>query len=72
MEVIELVKLGTPFLVLGMLVVLERIDTNVKDIREDVQELKQDITGKDTCNARHEEINRRFDRVESDLSGGIN
>ena len=70
MEIIDLVKLGTPALVLGMIVMLERIDTKVRDIREDVQELKAVITRQDTCAARHEEINRRFVRIERELSGG--
>ncbi len=49
-------KLGTPALVLGMIVMLERIDTKVRAIRDDVQELKAVITRQDTCAARHEEI----------------
>ena len=70
MEPVELVKLGTPVLVLGMLVFLERINAKVCAIREDVQELKRCITRQDTCNARHEEINRRFVRIERELVEG--
>ena len=70
-EPVELVKLGTPVLILGMLVFLERINTKVSDIREDVQELKRCITRQDTCNARHEEINRRFVRIEGELADGV-
>ena len=70
MEPVELVKLGTPVLVLGMLVFLERINAKVCAIREDVQELKRCITRQDTCNARHEEINRRFVRLERELVEG--
>jgi hypothetical protein len=69
-ELIELVKLGMPVLVLGMLVFLERINTRVCAIREDIQELKRCITRQDTCNARHEEINRRFVRIERELVEG--
>jgi hypothetical protein len=69
-EPVELVKLGTPVLVLGMLVFLERINAKVCAIREDVQELKRCITRQDTCNARHEEINRRFVRLEGELVEG--
>jgi hypothetical protein len=69
-EPVELVKLGTPVLVLGMLVFLERINAKVCAIREDVQELKRCITRQDTCNARHEEINRRFVRIERELVEG--
>ena len=70
MELIELVKFGTPVLVLGMLVFLERINTKICAIQEDVQELKRCITRQDTCNVRHEEINRRFIRIEHELGGG--
>ena len=70
MEPVEMVKLGTPVLILGMLVFLERINAKVCAIREDVQELKRCITRQDTCNARHEEINRRFVRLEGELVEG--
>lgn len=70
MELVELLKFGTPVLVLGMLVFLERINAKVCAIREDVQELKRCITRQDTCNARHEEINRRFVRIERELVEG--
>lgn len=63
-----MVKLGTPVLILGMLIFLERINAKVCAIREDVQELKRCITRQDTCNARHEEINRRFVRIERELA----
>ena len=64
MEVLDLVKLGTPVLVLGMLLFLERINAKVDGIQEDIREIKSGITWEDTCNARHEEINRRFDLLE--------
>lgn len=70
MELIELVKMGTPFLVLGMLLFLERIDTKVNGIQEDVREIRRGITWQDTCNARHEEVNRRFERIEGDMNLG--
>ena len=64
MEVLDLVKLGTPVLVLGMLLFLERINAKVDGIQEDIREIKSGITWQDTCNARHEEINRRFELLE--------
>ena len=67
MELIELVKLGTPFLVLGMLLFLERINTKVDSIREHVREIRKGMTWQDTCTARHEEINRRFIRLEREI-----
>jgi len=66
-ELIELVKLGTPLLVLGMLLFLERIETKVNGIQEDIREIRRGITWQDVCNARHEEINRRFEHVEEEL-----
>jgi len=63
-ELIGLIASGTPFLVLGMLVFLERINTKVSAIREDVQEIKEGITWSDTCNAKHAEINRRLAHME--------
>lgn len=64
MELLGLVKFGTPLLVLGMLVFLERINEKVNTIQEDVREIKQGITWQDTCNAKHEEINRRLAHLE--------
>ncbi|MDP2984109.1 MAG: hypothetical protein Q8O92_12370 [Candidatus Latescibacter sp.] len=64
MEFIELVKLGTPFLVLGMLLFLERINTKVDSIGEHVREIRKGMIWQDTCTAKHEEINRRFIRLE--------
>jgi hypothetical protein len=61
MELLDMVKFGTPVLILGMLLFLERINTKVNDIQEDIREIKNGITWQDTCNARHEEINRRFE-----------
>jgi hypothetical protein len=64
MEILGLVKLGTPVLVLGMLVFLERINEKVNGIREDVQEIKQGMTWNDTCSVKHEEVDRRLGNVE--------
>ena len=64
MELLGLVKFGTPLLVLGMLLFLERINSKVNTIQEDVQEIKRGITWQDTCMAKHEEINRRFSHLE--------
>jgi len=70
MEVLELVKLGTPVLVLGMLLYLERINGTVNGIQDDVRRIREGIIWQDTCNARHEEINRRFQRLEQDPAEG--
>ncbi len=64
MDLIGLIKMGTPVLILGMLLFLERIEVQVKEIQKDVREIRRGITWQDTCNARHEEINRRFEFVD--------
>ena len=64
MELLGLIKFGTPLLVLGMLILLERINLKVNTIQEDVQEIKHGITWHDTCIAKHEEINRRLNNLE--------
>ncbi len=64
MELVGLVRFGTPLLILGMLLFLERINSKVNTIQEDIQEIKKGITWNDTCNAIHEEVNRRFCRLE--------
>ena len=64
MELLGLVKFGTPLLILGILLFLDRINSKVNTIQEDIQEIKRGITWQDTCNAKHEEINRRFVHLE--------
>ncbi|MFC1693314.1 hypothetical protein ACFL1R_07410 [Candidatus Latescibacterota bacterium] len=63
-------KFGTPLLVLGMLLFLERINTKVNTIQEDVQEIKRGMTWQDTCIAKHEEINRRLAHLERKVLNG--
>ena len=71
MELLGLVKFGTPLLVLGMLLLLERINSKVNTIKEDIQEIKNGITWEDTCVAKHEEINRRLNHLERRVLNGI-
>jgi len=63
-ELTALLQSGMPVLVIGMLVVLERIHSKVNDIQEDVRDIKQSITWKDTCNERHDEVGRRLANLE--------
>ena len=70
MEILGLVKLGTPVLILGMLLFLERINLKVNTIQEDVQEIKKGITWSDTCTVIHKEVNRRFERLEKKVLNG--
>ena len=64
MELLAFMSKGSPFLVVGMLFFLERINTKVSVIQEDINEIKQGITWEDTCKAKHDEINRRLDHLE--------
>ena len=67
MELLGFIKFGTPVLVLGILLFLERINSKVNSIQEDVQEIKQGITWQDTCNVKHDEINRRLAHLERNV-----
>ena len=68
MEFLPLLKNSTPLLILGILIFLERIRGTMAAIREDIAELKDGVTWSDVCNARHEEINRRLERLEAGIA----
>ncbi len=70
MELLALVKDGMPILVLGMLIYLIRINDRVKAVAEDVAKIKDSITWADTCDQRHEELERRVGNAERAL--GLN
>ncbi len=64
MELVELIRYGTPVLILGMMLLLDRIYNKVNDIKEDVQEIKSGMVLQKICQARHEEVNRRLNALE--------
>ena len=66
-ELLTLISSGTPVLMLGLLFFLERINGKVKEIQEDVHEIKKGITWQDTCHVKHDEINRRLGVLEEVL-----
>ncbi len=70
MELLALVKDGMPILVLGMLVYIIRIDERVKAIADDIAKIKKSITWADTCDERHEALERRMGNAERAL--GLN
>ena len=70
MELLALIQKGSPILVLGILFFLERINVKVTIIQEDIHEIKQGITWKDTCLERHEDIDRRLCNLER--NAGLN
>jgi len=70
-ELLDLIRTSTPVLVLGMLLFLERINTKVTVIQDDVRDIKSSITWKDTCKQKHADIERRLERIEHNLNGII-
>jgi hypothetical protein len=70
MDLLALIKDGTPMLMLGMLIYVIRIDERVKTIAEDIAKIKKSITWADTCDERHEAIDRRLGNAERAL--GLN
>lgn len=70
MELVTLIEAGSPVLVLGMLLFLERIHTKIIAIQEDVSEIKTCITWKETCHERHDDVDRRL--VNLERNSGLN
>ena len=64
MESLELIRFGTPALVLGILLFIERINTKITVIQDDIRSIERNITWHDTCLAIHEEVNRRLEALE--------
>jgi len=64
MELLGLVKTGTPLLILGMMLFLERINSKVNTIQEDVRHIKKGITWGDTCRKIHEKVDDRLAKLE--------
>lgn len=70
LELLNMLNENTPILLLiGILILLVRIQGSVKTLAEELSELKKGITWGDTCNARHEEINRRLSKLENKPGG---
>lgn len=70
MEILGFLRFGTPVLILGILLFLERINSKVNAIKEDVEEIKDGITWSSTCTAIHDEVNRRLGRIENKVLNG--
>jgi len=69
MELLQLIPYGTPVLVLGMIVFLVRIDGLVRDLREDVRSMKDNVVYRDTCDVTHRATDRRLERLEHCANG---
>lgn len=101
MEALELLRIGGfPIVLIGLIVVVERLRATVDSLKEavkddrdarerseesirayirdelvklnaELEEFKQRITWKDTCQQKHGEIERRFGRLEKWANGGL-
>ncbi len=64
MELVDLAAKGTPFLLLGLLVAVIRLIDQVKSLSKNVEHISDNITWADTCDERHDELNRRVGNLE--------
>ena len=64
LELLRFVNLGTPMLVLGMLLYLDRINSKVNSIREDMQEIKDGMIWNDRYMSDHQAIIERVYKLE--------
>ena len=70
MELLGLINDGQPILILGLIIMVDRLRTQVTKLSTDVDGIKKKITWGDTCNERHDEIDRRLGVLER--STGMN
>jgi hypothetical protein len=73
MEPLDLLKMGgTPVLLVGIIVWLERLRSAVAGLTKTLAEVKDGMVWKDTCGKTHKEVDRRLDRLEraTGLDGG--
>lgn len=67
MELLALAEKGTPFLLLGILYFMAKIDERLKSLREDVTLMKDGEDGvvwHENCRLKHREVDRRLGKVE--------
>lgn len=70
MPLAELLKYGTPAMLLALVILNVYQATVIAQLRKEMSDMKNSITWGDTCNTKHEEINRRLDRLER-LENGV-
>lgn len=70
-ELAPFIGYSSPVLLLGVIIAfvwLNGLMKNLKDLftdmKADITEIKKHVTYADTCIARHDEINRRLDKLE--------
>jgi len=64
MALAELVKYGTPLMLLALIILNVYQATVIKQLQKELSELKKSITWGDTCADRHKEIDRRLAALE--------
>ena len=68
MEFITLIQYGTPVILLGLIISNVYLKQAVKNLQEDVRDIKTGITWGDTCEQKHTEVDRRLERLESNVN----
>lgn len=71
-------KYGAPILMIVLVVLMvyvimsiREVKNTVHELRETVKDVRNSITWSDTCNERHEDIDRRLDRLETIMNGRL-
>ena len=70
MEVIGLIKLGTPFILLGILYYLAQLTPIIKNIKSDIGEIKEGMVWEKTCDAHRDALDGRIKALERAGKGG--
>lgn len=61
---ILVIQYGSPVVMVALLCFFGSINSKLKDIVQDVQEIKTGITWGDTCRSQHRDIDRRLGALE--------
>lgn len=70
MELVALVEYGTPVLILGLMIMVVRLDGLVRALRDDVKEMRENVVYQVTCEARLDATTGRLIRLEQLNNGG--
>jgi hypothetical protein len=70
MEIIKFLDKGTPAILLCIIIMQTIQSINIKYIRDSIEEIKKKMMYKDTCDAKHVEVDRRFDKIERKIFNG--
>lgn len=67
---VSLVRYGTPIALLGLMFLNIYQAIIIKQLQEDIRELKSNITWGSQCNERHGRIDTRLNRLEGKVFNG--